>query len=99
MSSIAAVAGGRVISIKRARVLGIVFLAIGLAGAWWFGAGSEPGLESTLGLNAPDTSFDVPDLVLPSRATAFLLSVVCLGADPTCPAAGVARSKAACSGA
>lgn len=62
---------------KRARNLGIFFLLLAVAMVWFFAAGSPGGVESTLGLNAKDTSFDIPDLVVPTRTTALMLATVC----------------------
>jgi ABC-type uncharacterized transport system permease subunit len=65
---------------RRARVMGIVFLAIGVGIVLFFGVGAEPGAESTLGLNPPRSStfFDLPNLVVPTTGTAYVLSAVCL---------------------
>lgn len=67
-------------STRRARVMGVVFLVMGIGIALFFGLGAEAGAESTLGLNPPrgDTFFSLPDLVLPSAGTAYALSGVCL---------------------
>jgi ABC-type uncharacterized transport system permease subunit len=80
MSALAESVGPVVGSTRRARVMGIVFLVIGLAIAVFFGLGAEPGVESTLGLNPPraETFFSLPDLVLPTSGTAYALSAVCL---------------------
>ena len=77
MSSVAAAPVITRVSIRRARVLGMVFLVVGAAAAWWFGFGSRTGLDSTFGLNARGTAVELPPLVLPSRETAFLLAAVC----------------------
>jgi simple sugar transport system permease protein len=60
--------------------MGIVFLAIGLAIALFFGFGAEAGTKSTLVLNPPraETFFSLPDLVLPTSGTAYVASMVCL---------------------
>ncbi|HEX9822881.1 MAG TPA: ABC transporter permease [Actinomycetota bacterium] len=49
------------ISVTRARVLGIVFLAFAAFAAWWFGARAPGGESATFGLgeNAPDASLPV----------------------------------------
>jgi ABC-type uncharacterized transport system permease subunit len=67
-------------SMRRARVMGIAIVLAGLAIALLFGGGAEGGAQSRLGLNPPraDTFFTMPDLVLPSAGTAYLLSAVCL---------------------
>ncbi len=64
------------ISLKRVRVTGVLFIVLGMAIAWLFGFGSEGGLESSFGLNGRDQAFELPALVLPSRATALLLAAV-----------------------
>jgi general nucleoside transport system permease protein len=75
-SSVVAV---RTVSVRRARVTGIVFLAIGAVALLAFGLGSEPGLQSRLGLSPArgETSFRFPDLVIPSRGTAGVVAGVC----------------------
>ena len=64
----------------RARVLGILFLLIAVAILVLFGLGSEPGLKTTFQLNQTGggtTAVRLPDLVVPSRGTALLLSAIC----------------------
>jgi ABC-type uncharacterized transport system permease subunit len=51
---------------------------MGFAAAWWFGFGSQPGSESTLGLNGRSAEIELPPLVLPSRETALLLATICV---------------------
>lgn len=75
MSTIAVPATSRV-SLKRARITGVVFIVAALAMAWWFGLGTEGGLESSFGLNGRDPALELPSLVLPSRATPLLLAAV-----------------------
>ena len=77
MGAVAVAGRGRVFSIQRARVFGVLFVVLAGAIVWWFGLGSESGLEATFGLDAPDTLVSVPDLVLPARGTSFLLAAVC----------------------
>ena len=77
MSAVATAPATSRLSIRRSRIMGIVFIVLGAAAAWWFGFGSESGLSSTFGLNARETSFEIPDLVLPSRPTALLLATIC----------------------
>jgi ABC-type uncharacterized transport system permease subunit len=76
----AAVVATRAGSIRRARFIGIAIVLAGLAVAFLFGAGAEGGAQSRLSLNPPraETFFTMPDLVLPSAGTAYLLSTVCL---------------------
>jgi simple sugar transport system permease protein len=76
----AAVVAAPVGSVRRARVMGIVIVLVGLAIALLFGAGADAGAESRLGLDPPraDTFFSMPDLVLPTAGTAYLLSAACL---------------------
>ncbi|MGH2736986.1 MAG: ABC transporter permease [Actinomycetota bacterium] len=78
MSAASATVAAPSVSVHRARVFGLLFIALGLAATWWFVLGSESGLDSTFGLNGRDQAFDLPQLVLPSQATALLLSVVCV---------------------
>ena len=64
----------------RARVLGILFLLFAVAILVLFGVGSEPGLKTTFQLNQTGggtTAVRLPDLVVPSRGTALLLSAIC----------------------
>lgn len=64
------------ISVTRSRTLGFVFLALALGIFWWFALGSEGGVDSRFGLDTGKEFFGLPDLVLPSRTTAFLLGIV-----------------------
>lgn len=75
MSTVAAGIPGA-ISEKRARILGVVFIAISLGIFWWFALGSESGLSSTFGLSSGDEFVTVPDLTVPARSTAFFLGTV-----------------------
>jgi ABC-type uncharacterized transport system permease subunit len=67
------------VSLRRARVMGILFLLIGLLVLLVFGLGAEPGLRSRLGLSPArgEPYFRLPDLVVPSRASAVLIAAVC----------------------
>ena len=69
---------GRAVSPARARATGFFFLAVALAIALLFGAGSGPG-DARFGLNlgGRETFVTLPDLVVPVRATAYLLAAVC----------------------
>jgi simple sugar transport system permease protein len=60
--------------------MGVLFIVAGLMIALVFGAGAEAGVESRLGLNPArgDTFFELPDIVVPSAGTAYVLSAVCL---------------------
>jgi simple sugar transport system permease protein len=77
--SAAAATVDRSVSITRARILGIFFLLVAVAIAILFGLGSSRGVDTTFGLNQTGavTAWQIPDLVIPSRATAFLLAAVC----------------------
>ncbi len=77
MSTVAAAPATSRVSIRRARVMGIVFMLLGLASAWWFGFGTEGGLSSSFGLNGRSAATELPALVLPSRESALLLAAVC----------------------
>lgn len=72
-----AVGAGQSMSGSRARGLGIFFIILGIMAAWFFGAGSEGGVDSTFGLNGRDQAFELPQLVLPSAGTAYLLAAFC----------------------
>ncbi len=61
---------------RRARGLGILFLCLAAFTLVAFGFGSESGVSSTFGLNARGSSVEVPDLVVPSRATSVVLAMV-----------------------
>jgi general nucleoside transport system permease protein len=78
MTAVAAGAA-RPTSLRRARVLGVIFILAGVAIALLFGAGADAGADSTLVLNAAraDTFFSMPNLVLPSAGTAYVLSAIC----------------------
>lgn len=67
------------VSVRRAQVMGILFLAIAAVVFVAFGLGAEPGLQSRLGLSPPrgDTYFRFPDLVLPSRGMGFVVAAIC----------------------
>jgi len=70
---------GQTVSVTRARVLGIFFLLMAVAILVLFGLGSEPGLKTTFQLNqtgAGTAAWRLPDLVIPSRGTALLLSAI-----------------------
>lgn len=60
--------------------MGILFLAVGVVILIAFGLGAESGAESRLGLNPArgDTLFTLPDLVVPSAETAYVLAFVCM---------------------
>jgi general nucleoside transport system permease protein len=66
-------------SIRRARVMGILFLLVGFLILVAFGLGSEPGLHSRLGMSPArgQTYFRFPDLVVPSRNTAMVAAAIC----------------------
>jgi simple sugar transport system permease protein len=62
---------------RRARTVGATFLLAAAVMAVVFGLGVRSGLDSTFGLNVGQSTVDLPDLVVPSRATATALAVVC----------------------
>lgn len=68
------------VSMRRARVMGVLFVLIGIVIALAFGLGADTGLQSRLVLNPPrgETLFTLPDLVLPSAATGYVLGAVCM---------------------
>jgi general nucleoside transport system permease protein len=66
-------------SVRRARVLGILFLLVGVLVLSVFGFGAASGLDSRLGMNPArgQTYFRFPDLVMPTRGTAFVIAAIC----------------------
>jgi len=76
--SLAGTAAAPAISSRRAVVVGFVFLAAAAVIALVFGLGANGGVDSRFILNpARGNSISVPDLVVPTRTTAFLLAAVC----------------------
>jgi ABC-type uncharacterized transport system permease subunit len=67
----------RPMSIGRTRGMGIFFILLALAIVIFFGVGAESGADSTFRLNSSDAFFQLPDLIVPSAATAYLLALVC----------------------
>jgi ABC-type uncharacterized transport system permease subunit len=67
------------VSVRRARVMGILFLLVGLLVLLVFGLAAEPGLRSRLGLSPArgETFVRLPDLVVPTRGSAVLIAAVC----------------------
>jgi ABC-type uncharacterized transport system permease subunit len=67
------------VSVRRAQVMGILFLLVGVLILLAFGLGAEPGLRSRLGLSPArgETFIRLPDLVVPSRASAVLIAAAC----------------------
>jgi len=79
MSSLAGTIAVRPVSIRRARVLGLFFVLVAILVALVLGLGSQSGLHSRFQLNEVRnaTAFHVPDLVVPSRAGAFVIAGIC----------------------
>jgi simple sugar transport system permease protein len=80
MADSAAVARPSGVSLTRSRVYGLLFLALAVAMFVLFALGSDPGSQTTFGLNpagSSSTAIEIGPLVLPSRETCLLLSVVC----------------------
>ncbi len=71
--------GAPAVSVRRARLTGAFFLLVAAVILVAFGLGTEPGLDSrfVLNLRGSPTAVEVPDLVVPTRATALLLAAVC----------------------
>jgi general nucleoside transport system permease protein len=67
------------VSVRRARVIGVAFLLVGALVLVAFGLGVQSGLRSRLGLNPArgNTFFRLPDLVVPSKGTAFAIAGIC----------------------
>lgn len=80
MSTVADPTAVRGTSVRRARVMGILFILVGVLILVAFGLGTDPGDQSRLGLNPArgDTLFTIPDLVVPSAGTAYALAAVCM---------------------
>ena len=62
---------------RRRVTIGVLLVALGGAMIVLFGAGSGAGQESTFGLNPRDPAISIPDLTVPSRATGYVLGLVC----------------------
>lgn len=60
----------------RARTMGFVFIGIALAIFWWFGLGTEGGVDSTFDISTGDEAVTLPNVTVPARGSAFLLGVV-----------------------
>ncbi len=80
VSALASTGAAPTVSFRRARVMGIVFILVGILILVAFGIGTEAGAQSRLGLNPArtETFFHLPDLVVPSEGTAYALGAVCL---------------------
>jgi general nucleoside transport system permease protein len=61
---------------RRQRIFGIVYIALEGIIAIAFG-GTEPGAQSTFDLNPRGAAFTLPDLIVPSAATAYVLAGLC----------------------
>lgn len=67
-------------SVRRARVMGVLFALVGVLIVVAFGLDAEAGASSRLGLSpagAP-TLFQIPDLVVPSAGTAYVVGAICM---------------------
>jgi simple sugar transport system permease protein len=66
------------VSTTRARTLGILFIGVAIAIALLFGLGSTGGVDSTFVLKqARGDEISLPNLVLPSSATAWVIAAIC----------------------
>jgi general nucleoside transport system permease protein len=74
VSTVAVAAPG--ISTTRSRVLGVVFILLGLAIALLFGVGSAGEGSATFQLNGPGQVAELPDLTLPAAGTSFVLAAI-----------------------
>jgi general nucleoside transport system permease protein len=63
-------------ALRRQRVLGIIYLVVAAVIVLGFGTSVDPGVESTMVLQLGPTMVQVPNLVLPSATTAYLLGGV-----------------------
>jgi ABC-type uncharacterized transport system permease subunit len=67
-------------AVTRARVLGVLFIGVAVAIVVLFGLDTAASAKTTFGLNPVGgdvKAVHVGDLVLPSRATAFMLAAIC----------------------
>lgn len=80
MSTVAQPAVLRGTSVRRARIMGILFILIGVLIFLAFGLGTEGGVQSRLGMNPAreETLVRLPDIVVPSAATAYAIAAVCM---------------------
>lgn len=79
MNALAGTMTATPVSVRRARVMGVLFVAAALLIVLVFGLGVSGPAKSRFVLNqvTNPTAVRVPDLVVPSRATAFVLAFVC----------------------
>jgi simple sugar transport system permease protein len=78
MSAATETVATRSVSMTRARIMGIFFVAVAVAIALLFGLGSSGGVESRFGLTpSRGGGISLPDLVVPSAATAWVIAAVC----------------------
>jgi len=78
MSAAAQAVGAPRVSVTRARVLGLLFVVVAVAIALLFGLGASGSVESRFVLNpARGDVISLPDLVVPSSATAWMIAAVC----------------------
>ena len=66
----------RSMSETRSRTIGFVFVGLALGIFWWFALGTDGGAQTTFGLDTGEEFIDLPALVLPTKATAFILGIV-----------------------
>jgi general nucleoside transport system permease protein len=71
-------------SSRRSTVMGIVFLAVGALIILWWGFGTKSGVDTRFQLNPSgletareSTYFHLPDVVVPSQATLFVIGALC----------------------
>ena len=78
--SIEAIARADAGGTHRSRVLGIVFVLTGVLIVVAFAIGTRAGADSRLGLNPArkETFFTLPDLVLPTAGTTYVLAATCM---------------------
>ncbi|CAN5466234.1 MAG: ABC transporter permease [Chloroflexi bacterium] len=63
--------------LRRQQVFGFVYIGLAAVIAFAFGAGTEAGAASTFDLNARGVEIELPQVVLPSAATAYVLAGLC----------------------
>jgi ABC-type uncharacterized transport system permease subunit len=67
-----------IVSPTRQRVMGIIFLVIGLAIWYLFSRPLEPGLTTKFGMTPGGMKAVISDLVLPTSLTVNLLAIICI---------------------
>lgn len=78
MSAVAATPLITPAAIRRARVMGIIFLLIGVMVLFVFSFGADAGSQASFGLSRGPDRFQVPDATVPVRGFNTLIAALCL---------------------